>query len=49
MNSILVVDDEADIRKSLRGALEDEGYKIGTAESGEACLEVLKTRTYDVI
>lgn len=49
MNSILVVDDEADIRKSLRGALEDEGYKIGTAESGEACLEALKTRTFDVI
>src|SRR5438270_147892 len=49
MNSILVVDDEADIRKSLRGALEDEGYKIGTAESGEACLEALKTRSYDVI
>jgi len=49
MNSILVVDDEADIRKSLRGALEEEGYKIGTAESGEACLETLKTRTYDVI
>src|SRR5438067_12226949 len=49
MNSILVVDDEADIRKSLRGALEDEGFKVGTAESGEACLETLKTRSYDVI
>ena len=49
MNSILVVDDEADIRKSLRGALEDEGFKVGTAESGEACLEILKTNSYDVI
>jgi len=49
MNSILVVDDEADIRKSLRGALEDEGFKVGVAESGEACLETLKTRSYDLV
>src|SRR5438874_9475465 len=49
MNSILVVDDETDIRKSLRGALEDEGFKVGTADSGEACLEALNTRSYDVI
>ena len=49
MNSILVVDDKTDIRKSLRGALEDEGFKVGTADSGEACLEALNTRSYDVI
>src|SRR5438046_232623 len=49
MNSILVVDDETDIRKSLRGALEDEVFKVGTADSGEACLEALNTRSYDVI
>ena len=49
MNSILVVDDEADIRKSLRGVLEDEGYKVSVAESGEACLDTLKVRSFDVI
>ena len=49
MNSILVVDDETDIRKSLRGVLEDEGYKVVTTESGEACLDVLKTRAFDVV
>lgn len=49
MNTVLVVDDEADIRKSLRGILEEEGYKVGTAESGESCLDVLKTRSFDVI
>src|SRR5437588_2575393 len=49
MNSILVVDDEAEIRKSLRGVLEDEGYKVSTAESGEACLEVLRARSFDVV
>ena len=49
MNSILVVDDETDIRKSLRGILEEEGYKVSTAESGEACIDVLKTRSFDVV
>lgn len=49
MNTVLVVDDEADIRKSLRGILEEEGYKVSTAESGESCLDVLKTRSFDVI
>ena len=44
MPSILVVDDERDIRESLRGVLEDEGYKVLLAESGEACLEQLKKR-----
>jgi two-component system nitrogen regulation response regulator NtrX len=49
MHSILVVDDEAEIRKSLRGVLEDEGYKVGVAESGEACLDALKARQYEVV
>src|SRR5579884_3859493 len=49
MNSILIVDDEADIRKSLRGVLEDEGYKVAAAESGEACVEALKSRSFDVV
>jgi len=38
---ILVVDDEPDIRSSLAGVLEDEGYTVETAESGEACLATL--------
>ena len=45
MHSVLVVDDERDIRESLRGVLEDEGYKVLLAESGEACLEQLKKRS----
>jgi len=49
MHSILIVDDEAGIRQSLKGALEDEGYKASTAESGEACLELLKKRPFDVV
>jgi two-component system, NtrC family, nitrogen regulation response regulator NtrX len=49
MHSVLVVDDERDIRETLRGILEDEGYKVFLAESGEACLEQLKTRGCEVV
>jgi len=49
MHSILIVDDEPGIRQSLKGALEDEGYKASTAESGEAGLELLKKRPFDVV
>jgi two-component system, NtrC family, nitrogen regulation response regulator NtrX len=49
MHSILVVDDEHDIRETLRGILEDEGYKVLLAESGEACLEQLKHRSCEVV
>jgi two-component system nitrogen regulation response regulator NtrX len=49
MHSVLVVDDERDIREALRGILEDEGYKVLLAESGEAGLEQLKNRSCDVV
>src|SRR3954468_16792541 len=49
MHNILIVDDEVAIRQSLKGVLEDEGYKVALAESGEACLEALKKRSTDVV
>jgi len=49
MHNILIVDDEASIRQSLKGALEDEGYKAAAVESGETCLDILKRRTFDVV
>jgi two-component system nitrogen regulation response regulator NtrX len=49
MPSILIIDDEAGIRESLTGVLEDEGYKAAAAESGEACLDLLRKRDFDVV
>ena len=46
---ILVVDDEAAIRETLAGVLEDEGYRVETAESGERCLEMLTGRSFAVV
>lgn len=46
---ILVVDDEAAIRSTLSGVLEDEGYLCGVAESGEECLRILEAESYAVV
>ena len=34
---------------SLKGVLEDEGYKASAADSGEACLELCARRSFDVV
>jgi len=49
MHNVLIVDDESGIRQSLKGVLEDEGYRTSVAESGEACLESLRKRAFDVV
>ena len=51
MNSdaILVIDDESSIRSSLRGILEDEGYEVALAESGEAGLTRLETGVFGLV
>jgi two-component system, NtrC family, nitrogen regulation response regulator NtrX len=49
MPNILIVDDEAAIRESLQGILEDEGYKASAAVSGEACLEALGRSSFDLV
>ena len=49
MHNILIVDDAAGIRQSLKGVLEDEGYKVAAVDSGESCLETLRRRSFDVI
>jgi two-component system, NtrC family, nitrogen regulation response regulator NtrX len=47
--SILIVDDESGIRESLGALLRDEGYDVGTAASGEECLELLEKRSFDLV
>ncbi len=46
---ILVVDDEPEIRRSLAGVLEDEGYRVDTAESGEACMAALPGAGFELV
>ena len=46
---ILVVDDEPGIRQSLSGVLEDDGYSVETAGSGETCLEILPAGGFELV
>ncbi len=49
MLNILIVDDEPAIRESLQGVFEDEGYTATAAASGEAGLEAVRCKAFDVI
>jgi two-component system, NtrC family, nitrogen regulation response regulator NtrX len=49
MHKLLIVDDEPGIRDSLTGVLEDEGYQVEVADSGEAALEILRQSPFDVV
>jgi CheY-like chemotaxis protein len=40
--SVLIVDDDFDIRDSLKDILEDEGYQVAMAADGEEALEYLR-------
>src|SRR5690348_16944990 len=46
---ILVVDDDADMRGLLSDVLESEGYRVGTAESGEKALQALAEEQFDLV
>ena len=45
-NSILIVDDERGIRETLRCVLEDEGFEVETAASGEDCVKIAETKNF---
>lgn len=47
--SILVVDDEQVVRDSLSSWFEDEGYKVGAAESAKSALSSLQDERWDVV
>ena len=48
LETILLVDDEVSILQSLSGILEDEGYEVLTAQSGEEALRVLEETEIDL-
>jgi CheY-like chemotaxis protein len=41
-HTILIVEDEASVRKTLREVLEDEGYPVAEASNGQEGLEYLR-------
>jgi len=47
--TILVVDDEPQIRRVMRTTLTAEGYQVNDARTGEQALERLQTEAYDLI
>lgn len=47
--SVLIVDDEAGIRESLREIFEDEGYEVFTAEAGEEALQMIDSTPVDLV
>jgi two-component system nitrogen regulation response regulator NtrX len=49
MTTALVVDDEKNIRETLKDVLEDEGYAVHLAENGHAAFELLDRHPVDVI
>lgn len=46
---VLVVDDEENIRKVLKEILEDEGFEVELAESGEEATTMVERRMFDLI
>ena len=46
---ILIVDDEPIVRESIRDWLEDAGYQVMTAESGEEALELIEKQDFSVV
>jgi YesN/AraC family two-component response regulator len=49
MAKILVIDDERNIRSTLKDILEFEKHSVELAETGTNGLELLKTNSYDII
>ncbi len=49
MKAILVVDDEENIRETLKDVLEDEGFTVFTAGNGKQALHVLDVDVVDVV
>lgn len=48
-HSVLVIDDEENIRKTLHGVLSDEGYRVYGAETAEEGIQVLTRALVDCV
>jgi sulfite reductase subunit B len=48
-NSVLIVDDEPIVRESIRDWLQDAGYHVATAETGEEALEIIDRQDFSVM
>ena len=46
---VLIVDDSDGIRETLRGILEDEGYRVGSAPTAAEGRSALERETYDLV
>jgi NtrC-family two-component system response regulator AlgB len=46
--NLLLIDDEASLRRTLRTALESMGHRAAETSSGEAALELLARQTFDL-
>ncbi|MCR5731908.1 MAG: sigma-54 dependent transcriptional regulator [Sphaerochaetaceae bacterium] len=49
MATILIADDEKNIRNGLQIAFEDEGYDVLTAENGEIAWKLINTKSVDLV
>jgi len=47
--TVLIVDDEDNIRLSLKGSLEDEGFYVKQASSGEDALKIIDKQDVDIV
>jgi len=49
LTRVLVVDDERNMRTTLRDILEDQGFHVSTAASGERAVKMCERNGYDVV
>ncbi len=49
MPRILVVDDEAAMRESLKDWLSEDGYQVGQAAGGAEAIEMVRKHPWDVL
>ena len=46
---VLVIDDEAHIRRVIELKFKNQGYRVTTATNGEECLDIIQTEQPDVV